>query len=76
MKTEKYIILAPGYATRLNPLTKNKGKPLFELAGRPILNHIIEKITELNEVLIVTNQKLNLAFKSGCLNMIQVYYNT
>ncbi len=31
----KLLILAAGYATRLYPLTKNKAKPLLEVAGRP-----------------------------------------
>ena len=35
------IILAAGYATRLYPLTKNSPKPLLDVAGKPIINHII-----------------------------------
>ncbi|MBU1704508.1 MAG: NTP transferase domain-containing protein, partial [Nanoarchaeota archaeon] len=40
----KAIILAAGYATRLYPLTLNKPKPLLEVKGKPIIEHIINKI--------------------------------
>ena len=53
-------MLAAGYATRLYPLTKDKPKPLLEIAGRPIVDHIIRKIEEIDEVdeiFIVTNDK-------------------
>lgn len=62
----KCIILAAGYATRLYPLTKNKAKPLLEVAGRPILNHIMEKVEKvelIDEVYIVTNEKFTPSFQ-------------
>ncbi len=62
----KCIILAAGYATRLYPLTKNKAKPLLEVAGKPILNHIIEKVEkveQVDEVYIVTNEKFTPSFQ-------------
>ncbi len=56
----KALILAAGYATRLYPLTLNKPKPLLPVAGRPTIEHIIERfegIEEIDEILIVTNEK-------------------
>ena len=56
----KCIILAAGYATRLYPLTKNTAKPLLEVAGKPILKHILEKVERINvvdDIYIVTNDK-------------------
>lgn len=56
----KCIILAAGYATRLYPLTENQPKPLLEVAGKSILDYAMEKIdrvTEIDEVIIVTNNK-------------------
>lgn len=54
----KCILLAAGYATRLYPLTKNKPKSLLEVAGKTILQYIIDKlnlVTEIDEIYIVTN---------------------
>jgi len=67
----KAIILAAGYATRLYPLTKNKPKPLLEVGGRPIVEHIMDKLGDLDvvdEVFVVTNNKFFtyfLEWKSG-----------
>ena len=54
------VITCAGYASRLWPLTKDTPKPLLEVKGRPILEHIINKILELPEVVricVVTNDK-------------------
>lgn len=62
----KALILAAGYATRLWPLTKNTPKPLLEVKGKPIVEHIISHILELSdvsEILIVTNDKFSLTFE-------------
>lgn len=56
----KAILLGAGYATRLYPLTKDKAKPLLEIAGKTITDHIVEKIVkvpEIDEIIIVTNNK-------------------
>ncbi|MAG08132.1 hypothetical protein CMO89_01560 [Candidatus Woesearchaeota archaeon] len=56
----KCILLAAGYATRLYPLTENQPKPLLKISGKPIIEHIIEKvdeIKEIDEIFIVTNNK-------------------
>ena len=56
----KAVILAAGYGTRLKELAINKSKPLIEIAGKPIIEHIIKKIEELDnidEIYIITNNK-------------------
>jgi len=56
----KLIILAAGYATRLYPLTLNQPKPLLEVAGKPMLEHVLDNISTVDEIdhaYIVTNQK-------------------
>ncbi|MDP7180722.1 MAG: nucleotidyltransferase family protein [Candidatus Woesearchaeota archaeon] len=56
----KCIILAAGYATRLYPLTLNKPKPLVEVAGKPMIEHILNRVEEtkdIDKVFIVTNDK-------------------
>jgi glucose-1-phosphate thymidylyltransferase len=54
------LVLAAGYATRLYPLTLDKPKPLLPVAGKPMLEHIIDHLAtvkDLAEMFIVTNQK-------------------
>ena len=54
------LILAAGYATRLYPLTLNQPKPLLPVAGKPMLEHIIDHLAtvkDIGEMFIVTNQK-------------------
>lgn len=56
----KAIILAAGYATRLYPLTLHTPKPLLPVRGKPMAEHIIEKINDVDavdSVFIVTNEK-------------------
>jgi glucose-1-phosphate thymidylyltransferase len=61
----KAIILAAGYATRLYPLTKTFAKPLLPLAGRPMLDYLLDRIREadaIDEIHVVTNHKFADAF--------------
>ena len=63
----KCVILAAGYATRMYPLTLNTPKTLLPVAGRPVLDYIIDKVEEVDEVdevHIVTNQKFFDQFES------------
>ncbi len=56
----KAIILAAGYATRLYPLTIDRPKALLPIAGKPILDYIvdeIETIDEVNSLVIISNDK-------------------
>jgi len=54
------LILAAGYATRLYPLTLTKAKPLLEVAGKPMIEWVLDNlapISELETVYVVTNHK-------------------
>lgn len=59
----KSIVLAAGYATRLYPLTENFPKPLLDVAGRSILDRIIDDIDDvqafpqIDEHIIISNHK-------------------
>ena len=56
----KAIIPVAGYATRLFPLTKDSPKSLLGVGGKPMIEHVIGKITKLDAVdhiYIVTNNK-------------------
>jgi len=54
------LILAAGYATRLYPLTLNKAKPLLEVAGKPMMEWVIDNLAPIpgiERVYVVTNNK-------------------
>jgi glucose-1-phosphate thymidylyltransferase len=56
----KVIILAAGYATRLYPLTLTQPKPLLPVAGKPMVDHVLDNLTSISgidRVYIVTNAK-------------------
>jgi glucose-1-phosphate thymidylyltransferase len=56
----KLIILGAGYATRLYPLTLNQPKPLLPVAGKPMIEHVLDNlkpIREIDHIYIVTNAK-------------------
>src|SRR5258707_4406978 len=56
----KLIILGAGYATRLYPLTLNQPKPLLEVAGKPMIEHVLDNlnaITEIDQIYVVTNAR-------------------
>jgi glucose-1-phosphate thymidylyltransferase len=56
----KVIILAAGYATRLYPLTLNQPKPLLEVAGKPMINHVLDNLAPIggiDRVYVVTNAR-------------------
>ncbi|HZV34713.1 MAG TPA: nucleotidyltransferase family protein [Verrucomicrobiae bacterium] len=56
----KVIILAAGYATRLYPLTLTQPKPLLPVAGKPMIDHVLDNlagIKGIDRVYVVTNAK-------------------
>src|ERR1043165_2872843 len=60
------LILAAGYATRLYPLTLNQPKPLLPVAGKPMLEHVIDNLAPIEgitDIFIVTNSKVTTHFQ-------------
>src|SRR5438105_6341976 len=61
----KALILAAGYATRLSPLTDSIPKMLLPLAGRPMLDYLLDwihEVEEIDEIHLVTNARFAPAF--------------
>ena len=52
----KVIIPLAGFGTRLRPHTYSKPKPLVNVAGKPVLGHILDKLVDLTpeEVIFIT----------------------
>ncbi len=54
----KCIILAAGYATRLYPLTENFPKPLLKVNDKPIIEWLMDDVSDkIEEFIVVTNHK-------------------
>src|SRR5258707_9199404 len=61
------LILAAGYATRLYPLTLTKAKPLLDVAGKPMMEWVIDNlapIQSIEKVYVVTNHKFAADFQA------------
>jgi glucose-1-phosphate thymidylyltransferase len=61
------LILAAGYATRLYPLTQTKAKPLLEVAGKPMMEWVIDNLAPIEgieKVFVVTNSKFAADFQA------------
>jgi glucose-1-phosphate thymidylyltransferase len=62
----KVVVLAAGYATRLYPLTETVAKPLLPVGGRPMADHLLDRVagvSEVDGVHLVTNHKFAGAFE-------------
>jgi glucose-1-phosphate thymidylyltransferase len=62
----KVIILAAGYATRLYPLTLTRPKPLLPVAGKPMVEHVLDNLAPiggLDRIYVVTNAKFAAQFQ-------------
>ena len=53
----KAVILAGGFGTRLKPLTYTTPKPMLQIVGKPVIEHIIDYLRSFgfNEIILTTN---------------------
>lgn len=52
------VILAAGFGTRLAPLTDHTPKPLLEIGGRAVVDHLVARLLEVNgldRIIVVAN---------------------
>jgi glucose-1-phosphate thymidylyltransferase len=60
------VVLAAGYATRLYPLTLTQPKSLLPVAGKPMINHVLDHVTpiaSIDRVYVVSNAKFSDRFQ-------------
>jgi glucose-1-phosphate thymidylyltransferase len=63
----KVIILAAGYATRLYPLTLTRPKPLLPVAGKPMIDHVLDNLAPIGGIdrfYVVTNARFAAQFQA------------
>jgi len=62
----KALVLCAGYATRLYPLTRDTPKPLLEVDGLGILDHIVTRVSlmDISDLCVISNAKFYPHFKA------------
>ena len=60
-------MLAAGYATRLGPESRERPKPLLDIAGRPLLDRLLERVLALDgisEIVVIANARFAAQFEA------------
>jgi len=80
-KIEKAVVLAAGRGTRMRELTAEVPKPMIDVRGKPVLQHIIEGLRDagVRELLIVVGYRADAVrkfFADGSRQKIAIQYAT
>ena len=80
-KTDKAVVLAAGRGTRMRELTAEVPKPMIEVRGQPVLQHIIEGLrdAEIRQFLVVVGYRADAVrnfFGDGSRHNITIQYAT
>lgn len=49
------MLFAAGFGSRMRPLTDDRPKPMIEVAGKPLVDHALDQITDIAPTQIVAN---------------------
>ena len=59
----KSLVLSSGFGTRLYPLTLTVAKGLLEYRGRPLIDHVVDRIPQNVDILVNVNKKFEDDFR-------------
>ena len=81
MKIEKAVILAAGRGTRMRELTADLPKPMIEVRGKPVIQHIVEGLRDagIRDCFIVVGYRADVVqdfFGDGSRYNIAIQYKT
>ena len=81
MKIQKAVILAAGRGTRMRELTADLPKPMIEVRGKPVLQHIVEGLRNagIRDCLVVVGYRADVVqnfFGDGSRYNLAIQYNT
>jgi len=81
MKIQKAVILAAGRGTRMRELTADLPKPMIQVRGKPVLQHIIEGLRDagIRDCLVVVGYRADAVqdfFRDGSGYNIAIQYTT
>src|SRR6266566_6177421 len=80
-RTDKAVLLAAGRGTRMRELTTDIPKPMIEVRGKPVLQHIVEGLREagVRDLLIIVGYHADAVqnfFGDGSRYSIEIQYAT
>src|SRR6478735_8215212 len=81
MKIERAVILAAGRGTRMRELTAELPKPMIEVRGKPVLQHIVEGLRDagIGDLLLIVGYRADAVrnfFGDGSRYNIAIQYVT
>jgi UDP-N-acetylglucosamine diphosphorylase / glucose-1-phosphate thymidylyltransferase / UDP-N-acetylgalactosamine diphosphorylase / glucosamine-1-phosphate N-acetyltransferase / galactosamine-1-phosphate N-acetyltransferase len=81
MKIDKAVVLAAGRGTRMRELTADLPKPMIEVRGKPVLQHIVEGLRDagIAELLLVVGYRADAVrdfFGDGSRYNVAIQYKT
>ena len=63
----KAVLVCAGFGTRLHPLTRDVPKPLLPVAGKPIVEYLVDQLVatkEMDEITVVSNARFASQFST------------
>jgi UDP-N-acetylglucosamine diphosphorylase / glucose-1-phosphate thymidylyltransferase / UDP-N-acetylgalactosamine diphosphorylase / glucosamine-1-phosphate N-acetyltransferase / galactosamine-1-phosphate N-acetyltransferase len=80
-RTDKAVLLAAGRGTRMRELTADLPKPMIEVRGKPVLQHIVEGLRDagVRQLLVIVGYRADAvqnSFGDGSRYNIEIQYTT